>query len=502
MSVVPPTSGAARQLGNEPGQLLSALFSTSPDAIVVVDGAGTIVLSSPSVAGLFGYHPDELIGASIETLLPLDRRDVHQQHVAAFLAQPHARAMGVGHDLAGRHRSGETIPVDISLAPVEVRGRQYVAVFIRDAAEQLRAVNRLHAVNEITQRLLGGAAPEEIFPDVAASARLLSRSDAVWIVLPNDEGGLEVSFVDGPNTDLLLGVALSPDSSRSAGVIRRGTSETLEDLSTTARALPQFAVLDLGPGLYAPLVTEERRLGTLVFGRVHGSPSFSELDVAFAEVFASSITTAIVLAESRAELERLGIVAEDERIARDLHDTVIQRLFALGMSLQATRSGVADPAGAQIDDAIDRLDQVILEIRNTIFRLPARARGDEGFRTAVLECVEAKHEQLGFAPRVAFDGPVDTAVPGPVAAHVLLVLEEALSNVARHAGASFAEAVVSVRDGNLEVLVMDDGRGIDAAPTAGSGLRNITDRARELGGDVSFRTREPRGTIVEWRVPL
>jgi PAS domain S-box-containing protein len=496
-----PNAGR-RAIGPEPGPLLGAIFSTSPDAIIVVDRNGTIVLANPSVTGLFGYYPEELVGASIETLLPIDRRSVHQEHLTRFFAEPHPRQMGVGRNLAGRQRDGEEFPVDVSLAPVEVRGRHYVAAFVRDAAEQLRAVNRLHAVNEITQRLLGGSDPDEVLPAVAATARELSRSDAVWIVLPNDADGLEIAVADGAGTDTLLGLVLSAESSRSARVLHSGSSETIEDLSTVPTAPPQYVALDLGPGLYVPLVAEDRHLGTLVLGRARGEPGYSPLDVAFAEVFATSITAAIVLAKSRAELDRLGILAEDERIARDLHDTVIQQLFALGMSLQATRFGIEGVAAARIDDAVDRLDEVIREIRNTIFRLPAQASGDEGFRAAVLRCVEAKREQLGFAPRVAFEGPVDAAVPDDVAAHVLSVLSEALSNVARHAGASFAEAVVSLQDDQLEVVVVDDGKGIDGAPTAGSGIRNLTDRARQLGGAATLRPRDPRGTILEWRVPL
>jgi signal transduction histidine kinase len=219
-------------------------------------------------------------------------------------------------------------------------------------------------------------------------------------------------------------------------------------------------------------------------------------------VFAGSISAAVVLAEARGELERLGIVAEEERIARDLHDTVIQQVFALGMSLQAIRASVGDEAAARIDGVVDALDDVIRQIRNTIFRLPARGRGSVGFRDAVLRLVELHRERLGFAPRVAFEGPVDTVVSEGLAEHVLNVVAEGLANIARHAGASFAEVVVVAREDSLVVVVLDDGRGVGEGPSAGSGLRNLRSRAEELGGESSLHSREPRGTILEWRVPL
>jgi PAS domain S-box-containing protein len=486
----------------EPGQLLGAIFSASPDAVVVIDEAGTIVLSSPAVTTLFGYFPEELVGASVATLLPLDRLEVHARNIEHFFANPHARQMGAGLELAGRHRDGHDLPVDVSLAPVQVKGRMYAAAFVRDATERQRAIRRLNAVNEITQQLLSGSVAAEIFPVVAAQARRLNRSDAAWIVLPNYDGELEIVATDGPGTEILRGIVLSAETSRSASVMRTGHSDVIEDLSTAQNVPEQCASLDLGPGLYAPLVTKEQRLGALVFGRVHGSPAFSPLDVAFVETFASTITAAIELGNARVEIEELGIVAEDERIARDLHDTVIQQLFAVGLSLQATRRRVTGEPGERIGAAVDSLDDVIKEIRNTIFRLPGREEGATGLRDRLFQVAERYGEDLGFTPRVAFDGPVDISVSDVIVEQVLAVVGEAMSNIARHAHASTAEAVVVVADGTLMLCVTDDGVGIGEGPSAGNGLRNIAKRATDLGGSCEVRQRLPRGTIVEWSVPL
>jgi two-component system, NarL family, sensor histidine kinase DevS len=485
-----------------PGRLLGAIFSASPDAVVVIDASGKIVLSSPAVTTLFGYYPEELVGESIETLIPSGRRARHADHLQAFFESPRARTMGAGLQLSGLHRDGEEFPVEVSLTPVDIGGDHYAAAFVRDGRERQRGIDRLHAINEITQRLLAGDAMRDILPFITESARTLCRADAVWIVTPAPSGGLEVTAVNGPGTDVLIGVLLSAETSRSAEAMRTGHSEVIADLSEATNVPEAVVGLDLGPGLYVPLIADERPLGTLVLGRIHGRSDFGPLDVAFAEVFASATATAIELGEVRSEVERLGIITEDERIARDLHDTVIQQLFAIGMSLQATRRAATGTIGERIDAAVTNLDGVIHEIRNTIFRLPGRTEEATGLRDEMLRVADKFAEELGFTPRVAFHGPVDVSVPDLVRTELIQVLAEAFSNTARHARASSVEAIVAVEEGWLCFSLVDDGVGIAAAPSAGQGVRNMSTRAANLGGTFSISRREPTGTIVEWRVPI
>jgi two-component system, NarL family, sensor histidine kinase DevS len=484
------------------GHLLGAIFSACPDAVLVVDDAGTIVLSNPAVTSLFGYYPEELVGEPVDVLLPPDNQARHSGHLRDFFAAPRARHMGVGRELAGRHRDGTQFAVEVSLTPVEIRGAQYAAAFVRDGRERQGNIDRLHAVNEVTQSLLAGTKSGEVLPLVARRARRLTHSDASWIVTPAGPGNLIVSAVDGNGTQVLLGATLSPDTSRSAEVMRTGDPEIIEDLFTATNVPDAVVGLNLGPGLYVPLIADERRLGTLVLGRVRGSTQFGPLDIALAMVFASSTAAAIELGEVRAELERTGIVAEEERIAHDLHDTVIQDLFGVGLSLQAARSSVTGPIGERIDEAVDRLDTIIREIRNTIFRLPRRTAGTRGLHDEMLRLVDKYSEELGFTPRVGFHCPVDAVIPDAVAAQLVQVVGEALSNTARHAQATSADIVLEIQEGWLSFSLVDDGIGPPNAPTAGQGLRNMSARAHNLGGACTVSRNEPTGTIVEWRVPI
>ncbi len=460
------------------------------------------MLSNPAVTTLFGYDPGSLVGEPIEVLVPRARRAAQASQLECCFEAPRARPTDAGLELTGRHLDGRELALEVRLAPFEVRGARYAAAFVRDAHEHERGVERLNAINEITQRLLGGTRPRDILTLVASWARRLSSADAVWIVTPASSGELQIVAVDGAGTEPLLGSVLSATTSHAAEVMHTGNPEVIDDLSAAADVPAATITLGLGPGLYVPLIANERRLGLLVLGRVRSARAFEPVEVAFAEVFASATAAAIELSEVRSELERHGIVAEDERIARDLHDTVIQQLFAIGLAMQSAQRMASGVLRERIEAAITDLDAVIGDIRTTIFALPRRSASATGVRDQMLRLADEYREELGFTPRTAFHGPVDTVVPTRVSDHLLQVLSEALSNVARHAAASCVEVVVVVRDGWLALSVLDDGVGIAGGPSAGLGLHNMLTRAENLDGTCALTRRDPTGTVLEWRVPI
>ena len=251
--------------------------------------------------------------------------------------------------------------------------------------------------------------------------------------------------------------------------------------------------LDLGPGLYVPFVADQRRLGTLVLGRVHGRPPYEPIDVAFAEVFAGAAATAIEMGSVRAEIDRLSIVAEDERIARDLARHRHPGALCAGHVAPGPGSSVTGAVGDRISAAVESLDDVIRQIRNTIFRLPGRNEAASGLREEMLRLADRYHQELGVLPRIAFLGPVDLAVPEIVSEHLLHVFGEGLSNIGRHAHASKIEAVVAVEGEWLSFSLIDDGVGVGDGPSAGNGIRNMSTRAENLGGTCTISRREPKG---------
>ncbi len=206
-----------------------------------------------------------------------------------------------------------------------------------------------------------------------------------------------------------------------------------------------------------------------------------------------------------ARVQELALVEDRERIARDLHDTVIQRLFATGMSLQSTVGMVsADQMKVveRIEQAVNDLDLTIKEIRTAIFGLERTRARRAGLRNRVLEVVRESAEALGFEPRVLLDGPVESRIGDELAEEVVATLREALSNVVRHARARRVEVQVVVRD-DVCLTVVDDGIGFDpGSGSAGHGLANMVARAVELGGTCDIVTRRPTGTSLVWRAPV
>ena len=198
--------------------------------------------------------------------------------------------------------------------------------------------------------------------------------------------------------------------------------------------------------------------------------------------------------------QHLRVVEDRERIARDLHDIVIQKLFAAGMTIQSVSARTEDPAhGRRLAGVVDELDDTIREIRSVIFSLQADAHDASGVRAEILRIVDDEREALGCEPRIRFDGTVD-AMDEHVAAELLPTLREALSNVAKHAGASSVEVVVDC--GNAVTLrVLDNGRGMPATLTEGHGLPNLSRRAEKLGGRCRVSSRPDGGTALEWSVP-
>jgi signal transduction histidine kinase len=240
-------------------------------------------------------------------------------------------------------------------------------------------------------------------------------------------------------------------------------------------------------------------IGSLYLADKQSGDQFSEEDERLAVTLAAASGVAIDNARLQASLEHVAVLQDRERIARELHDKVIQRLFAAGMTLQTTLPIARSEVASHITQAVEEIDETIRDIRRTIFALETRTR--RGVRVDIFAHVDAAREVLGFTPELRLEGPIDTAVPETTADHLLATLFEALSNVAQHAGASKVDVAVEAGE-ELRLEVADDGAGLPDRIEPGQGLRNMERRALELGGDASVRPGKGAGTVVEWRVPL
>jgi PAS domain S-box-containing protein len=481
-----------------------ALVAAAPDALVAVDASGVIVLANPAVEKLFGYPPAELVGQRVEVLVPEGLSAAHAAHRDEYIAHPRTRPMGAGLRLVGRRRDGSEIAIDVGLAPVASgEGRLFVA-FVRDATEQRRAEARLEAASEVSQAVLGGAAAERLWTMTARHARRLAgaRWAAAIVAMPDASGHTVLVAGDGAGMEALVGRAYPTAGAWAEDVVNGKASVLSADLVDHPGATAMARELGVGPAVAVAVRGTARQFGTMIVGRAGGEPPFTSTDVAVLESYVSSTAVALTLGDARADLERLSMAEEHDRIARDMHDTVIQRLFAIGMGLAGVQRLTAEPVAGRIGQSVEELDDTIREIRSTIFELQRPAAGAGGLRRQVQALAADAAPRLGFTPRVAFDGPVDTMAPAAVTNNLLPVVREALSNIVRHSQAQAVDLVISLDGDDLLLAVSDDGIGPPEGPRAGSGLRNMASRAERLGGTFTLVPRTPRGTRLEWRVPV
>jgi signal transduction histidine kinase len=254
-----------------------------------------------------------------------------------------------------------------------------------------------------------------------------------------------------------------------------------------------------------PILVRGEVFGNLYLADKQTGEAFTELDEELTVALAATAGAAIENARLHARVLEFAVVEDRDRIAMDLHDTVIQQLFAIGLSLQGTARMLDDAEAAQrLQAAVDDLDLTIKQIRSTIFALSTGVRGPTtGVRDEVLAVVSEVSRWLDSEPRVHFDGPLTTALSDERAGEMLAALREMLTNVSRHAGATTVSVRVVADDDGVTVTVADDGVGppAEGTQTGGRGLVNLATRARRLGGTFELRGRGPAGSVAEWWIP-
>jgi signal transduction histidine kinase len=381
--------------------------------------------------------------------------------------------------------------------------------------EAKRRQQWLRATADLTIRLLSGESPARVLEALTRQALELSGADLVTLALPHEDGRrLTLEYAEGVGAADALGLVFPADRSLSGRVLASGEPLMVDDFATDERTaeVTRHPMGHLGPAVLFPLGAPGNVRGVLTVGRSGGSAQFPPRATEMLASFAAQAAIALELATRRADAEQLTVLEDRDRIARDLHDLVIQRLYATGMSLQgtvpmATRPEVAD----RIKSAVDAMDDTIVDIRATIFALQARGRpAGPDLRAETLVLIDEMTPMLGFAPTLRLGSGLDARVPADVAEHSLAVLREALSNVARHAHATEVSVTVDIVAAEsaplLSVLVRDNGQGIPDGSRR-SGLRNLAERAEKLGGTLRISAPAPRasgetGTELEWRVPV
>jgi len=372
--------------------------------------------------------------------------------------------------------------------------------------EARRQQHWVSATAEVTKHLLSGAGLDEALAMITRTTLDMTGADLVLLMLPTDDGArMRVEHAAGERSAEALGLSFPAGDSVLGGVLQGGEPLATPDVGTGEWVTEATRkLLGIGPAVAVPLGAPGGVRGVLVAGRSAGGPALPPQAAERLATFAAQAAIGLQLAEHRRQAERMAVFEDRDRIARDLHDLVIQRLYATGMSLQGATPLILRPeVSERVGRAVDALDETIREIRSTIFALQTRPEGGSpraSLRSRILTVTQEMTIALGFAPSLRLDGAADAMVPEDIAEQMLTALREALSNTARHAGAHRAEVTVSV-DRDLTLTVRDDGGGI-APGGRRSGLRNLGQRAAALGGSLVTGPAQGGGTELRWQVPL
>jgi PAS domain S-box-containing protein len=455
-----------------------SLLEAVPDATVVVSSAGEIVFANDRTAELFGAPVEDLVGLSVEELLPEDLRSVHRAHRTRYRAEPTVRSMGAGLTLSARRADGTMFPVEISLSPLRLGDDVFAVAAVRDISDRIESEDHMRRILQT----------------------LDSTDDAMFIF---DAETLRYAFVNegavrlvGYSKDELLTMTPMHLNPYGKEAEYRGLVSTLlgDETSTVTRQARMLSK----DGREVPVEKTYR-------GAPAGRDGRTWI-ISVARDISSRLASEAALHQSQQalhEAEQVLAIADDrERIARDLHDTVIQRLFGEGLKLVATMNVADEKVRPRLQSTIDGLDETIKQVRVAVFSLQGGpdTRHVTGLRGRLLAVLDDMHESLGFEPRLQFDGPIDS-IDDEIADHLVAVLREALSNVARHAKARSVRVSVEVSDDEVTLTVSDDGAGVPQEVIGGHGLNNMAERARGLGGHASITNQPTGGSLLVWRAP-
>jgi signal transduction histidine kinase len=364
----------------------------------------------------------------------------------------------------------------------------------------------LEAIRDVATELLAGSPTEDVLGLVAERGHALTGSACTFLALPEDPDvppdeltELVVVAAAGGDAASLIGRHIPLEDSHSAQAFRSGRTVAADSPAHN----PIFdSVEEFGPVITLPLRANGTVTGVLTSVFPVGAAQLSAIDQALMTTYADQAAVALQLADTQRRMRELDVYADRDRIARGLHDHVIQRLFAVGLSLQGTmqRARSTEVRG-RLDETIDDIQAIVQDIRFSIFDLQSNTATDSStYRKRLHDIITDMTDDTGLRTTVRLAGPVTVLEP-PLSDHVEAVLREAVSNVVRHAKASTVGVELIVRD-EVSIEVTDDGTGIDPETARRSGLANLAARAAEMGGTFDIAPQEQGGTKMRWTAPL
>jgi signal transduction histidine kinase len=494
-----------------------ALVDAQYGALGVVSGDGSLerfihVGIPDDAAAVIGHLPEGhgLLGAVIDTGRPIrlehlddDDRSVgfpaHHPHMDSFLGVPIRVRGEVFGNLYLTNRSGGPFSTEDQELVAALAATAGIAIENARLFDETRRRQRWSAaLAEVTASLLSGSASNVLAVVAERVASVIDAELVCVVVADNDDGYLRVDTARGVHADKVEGMRFAAAGTLAGAAMDSGQ---LAVVDSAVDEQPFSALGSLGPTVALPLLVSGEAIGVLSVARAPGAARFASSDLDMASEFATQAGVAIELTRARADRERLGLIEERGRIARDLHDHVIQRLFGSGLALQSIAA--ANPTLAdRVETEVRAIDAAINEIRTAVFALSARSGSSTAVRHRILDVVAEVTPLLASPPRLALSGPIDLLVTGALADDLVAVVREGLTNVARHARAMVCELEIDVTDAAVRVQILDDGVGIAVTPDRSSGTANLAERAALRGGEFTVTARDDAGTQLVWSAPI
>jgi signal transduction histidine kinase len=504
--------------------------------VVAPDGSGLDqfihVGMDPELVGRIGQLPagKGLLGALIEDPHPIRLRAIAEDErsvgfpeghppMDSFLGVPiRVRDAVFGNLYLACREGGEFTEEDQELVS-SLAGTAGVAIENARLFEQARRRQGwLQASTDITQQLLASEG-EEPLRVIAWRTQQMADADAVTVVLPvagTDQ--LMVEVATGAGAEQMTALSYPMAGTLSVHVLETGVAALVADMTAEQEYTVHLSeVVPIGALMALPLAGSHGTRGVLLVARLAGRPRFTDADLEMATTFANHAAIALELADARADQQRVLLLEDRDRIARDLHDHVIQRLFGAGLTVESVAASLRDSAaGEQLGQVVGDIDDTIRQIRTSIFRLRGPiAVGTSHVRIRLMDLIGEVTPLLGFEPQVTFSGSVELLITDEVLEDLEAVLREGLTNVGRHAQASQAQVAVVVGSGELRVEIIDNGIGLGRT-TRRSGLANLRHRAEGRGGQFELvspvqhpvhatagdTSNRREGTLLRWRIPL
>ena len=457
-----------------------------------------------------------VLGQLIKEPKPLRLRNIadHSQSVGfpanhppmhSFLGAP-VQAMGrvFGNIYLAEKRSAEQFSQEDEETLLVLATQAGVAIANASLYAEIRQRERwLAALRDITDQVLSGASERALLDSIAEHARELAGADASTIITRGETPGqLVVAAAVGARAGQMRGHVLPAEGPISGAVMKSGEAVDFEDVSLDSRGY-QPIVRAYGPAYFCPLRDHDGVIGALMIANLKGGAKFDQDRIRLVSSFADQASIAIQYRRAQAELSRLGLMEERERIAKELHDGIIQSLFAVGMGLQGTALMAASPEmTGRLDGAVEELDRVIRDLRNYIFGLRPGILADRQLDQALRVLADETQARSGIPVEVGVDAGLAASLSGR-STDIVQLTREALSNVVRHARAGTAKVSLARERAEAILTIEDDGLGFDAGgESVGNGLRNMRERAVSLGGSLEVSSRDGEGTRLQVRFPI